>query len=180
MTRPSLIVLMYDDLGASGIHPKIFVRTLLYSTGNQGHIVQSMYLKVRRGEASQNFSVWGHGPLNNLTYGAGLRVTPGGVDHNHHFNPPKGSSFEYFSGEYVIQIFAELAGSDKHLLLAETGIVLTDELAAKLKSPRGAIFFEWGPESRSYTAHFDERPAGLAPRSAGRNLLAVYESKEPN
>lgn len=45
MTRPPLIALRYErNL------PKIWLRTMLYSTGKKGHIVESLYLKVRRGE----------------------------------------------------------------------------------------------------------------------------------
>lgn len=87
MTRPTLIVLMHDNLGAGEVLPKIFMRSLLYTTGNRGHVVQSMYLKIQHGETTQNFSIWGHGPQSELRFGAGMKVGPDGVDHNHHFNP---------------------------------------------------------------------------------------------
>ena len=157
MTRPSLIVLMHDNLGQQEILPKIFVRTLLYATGNRGHVIQSMYLKIQHGEMTQNFSVWGHGPQNNLKFGAGLKVGPDGLDHNHHFNPPKAAQFQYTAGDYLIDIFAEIAESGERVLLGRTSLRVTAEQAEQLKNPETALYFEWGPDSQSYQAHLHSR-----------------------
>lgn len=163
MTRPSLIVFMHDHLATGEVIPKIFLRTLLYSTGNRGHVIQTLYLKLQRAESSQNFSTWGHGPQNELTFGAGLRITPDGIDHNHHFNPPRGTGFEYTAGDYRISIFADLAGSTQHVLLGEVTLAISAEQANQLKSTDTELYFEWGPVSETYSSNIHKRPRLLGP-----------------
>lgn len=68
--------------GPDGGHerqPKIFVRGLLYATSTRGHIVESMFARVRRGDSSQAFPVWVCGEARNgLSRGAGLAVRADG------------------------------------------------------------------------------------------------------
>ncbi len=56
MTEPALVALLYDlPIG----EPKVFFRALLYSTGKRGQMIESMFLRVRRGEVSQTFNFLG-------------------------------------------------------------------------------------------------------------------------
>lgn len=178
MTRPTLIVLMHDNLGAGEVIPKIFMRSLLYTTGNRGHVVQSMYLKIQQGEATQNFSIWGHGPQTELRFGAGMKVGPDGVDHNHHFNPPKNAHYQYSPGEYVIETFAELADSGKRIRLSRTVVIVTPEQAEMLKSPDKSLYFEWGPDAQSYSAHVHTRQLNNRGLPELLQLLAPKEIEE--
>lgn len=58
MTRPSIICF----LGQNGNdEPKIFLRTLLYGTADQGQYVQNMFVRVHRAETIQNFNIWAYG-----------------------------------------------------------------------------------------------------------------------
>lgn len=47
MTRPTVIYFGPDG-GARGVN-KVFLRTILYSTGARGRIIEEMYLKLHRG-----------------------------------------------------------------------------------------------------------------------------------
>jgi hypothetical protein len=44
---------------------KVFLRTLLFSTSKRGQTVESLHVKLQRGESRQSFSIWvyGDGPL---------------------------------------------------------------------------------------------------------------------
>jgi len=89
LTQPKLIGFLYD---LPGQEPKVFFRAALYSTGKRGHIVEAIYVKVRRGESTQNFSFWMYGETEKLVIGSGLRVGEEGVSCNHHFVLPRGAS----------------------------------------------------------------------------------------
>src|SRR5436853_6333630 len=71
MTQPTVIFFGPDNDGEGS--PKVFLRTLLYSTAKRGHIVESMWVKLRRGESSQIFNIWVYGDTS-LTRGSGLHV----------------------------------------------------------------------------------------------------------
>lgn len=58
MTQPTTFFFGPD--GAKGL-PKVYLRTLLYSTGKRGQIVESMFVKLRRGESVQTFNIWVYG-----------------------------------------------------------------------------------------------------------------------
>lgn len=68
MSRPVLIGFLYD---LPQEEPKIFFRALLYATGKRGHIIESMYICVRRGESAQNFNFWMYGETQKLMIGSG-------------------------------------------------------------------------------------------------------------
>ena len=63
MTQPTVIYFGADGsrFGLEPRHQKIFFRTLLYSTGKRGHIVENMFITLRRGETRQNFNIWVYG-----------------------------------------------------------------------------------------------------------------------
>ena len=103
MTRPSIICF----LGKNGIdEPKIFIRTLLYSTSDQGQYIQNMFIRLHRAETIQNFNVWAYGD-NGLVRGSGLFVSKGGVSNYHHFLLPKNEQWDFVAGEYKLEVIAE-------------------------------------------------------------------------
>lgn len=75
MTQPTVIFFGSDGSGER--LPKVFFRTLLYSTAKRGHIVESMWVKLRRGESSQIFNIWVYGDAS-LARGSGLYVNENG------------------------------------------------------------------------------------------------------
>ena len=111
MTRPTMIYFGPDGSAkAQTPHQKIYLRTLLYATGKRGHIVENMFVGLRRGETRQNFNIWVYGE-NNLQRGSGLSVPENGIATNHHFMlPPDGTSFSSSVGAYVLELFVTEVG----------------------------------------------------------------------
>src|SRR5215471_15470822 len=64
MTQPTLLCLK-RELAPS--IPKIFLRTLLFTTGNKGTVIQSMFLRVHHPGGSFTFDFWGHTEGGKLT-----------------------------------------------------------------------------------------------------------------
>lgn len=80
MTRPTVIFFGPDGPPGKVGGLKIFLRTLLYSTAKRPHIVEGMYITLRRGESAQTFNVWVYGDEpDRLFRGSGLRVGEDGV-----------------------------------------------------------------------------------------------------
>jgi hypothetical protein len=63
MTQPTVIYFGPDGSRYSlePKHQKVFFRTLLYSTGKRGQIVENMFIRLQRGETRQNFNIWVYG-----------------------------------------------------------------------------------------------------------------------
>ena len=155
MTQPTLVFFGPDGNGGD---PKVFLRTLLYSTAKRGQIVENMFIKLHRHESVQTFNIWvyGDGPL---ARGSGLFVGENGVACNHHFLLPKdGTDFQWLPGEYVVEARASLVGRRRSLLLCSIRLNLTDQQAAMMRAGRFGVYFDWGPDSGSYHSHLDERP----------------------
>jgi hypothetical protein len=137
------------------------VRTLLYSTARRGHVIESMFIRLRRGQASQTFSFWGYGEQK-LYVGSGLFVGHEGVAVNHHFLLPKdGSRFEFLPGDYALDVFAVLVNGRSPLLLAQVELHVTERHAEAINNEQSALFFNWGPDSGKYHTHIDPRPPPL-------------------
>ena len=154
MTQPTLVFFGPDGVAGD---PKVFLRTLLYSTAKRGQIVENMFLKLRRHESAQTFNIWvyGDGPL---ARGSGLFVGENGVTCNHHFLLPKdGTDFQWLPGEYLVETHASLVGRRRSLLLCRIQLTLTDQQSVAMRSGRSGVFFDWGPDSASYHSHLDER-----------------------
>jgi hypothetical protein len=161
MTQPT-VVYFGPDGGPSGAdHPKVYLRTLLYSTGNRGQIVETMFLKLRRGETSQTFNIWVYGD-HDLLRGSGLYVGPEGVATNHHFLLPEdGTAFDFLPGEYDVLVYAGLTRSRRPKLLSEFRLVVTEASSAELQSGDQGLYFDWGPDSMRYHQHLRPVPRDI-------------------
>lgn len=146
MTHPMLIGFLFEE-----DQPKIFFRAMLYATGKRGHIIEALYLKVRRGDSAQTFNFWMYGETKELKIGSGLRVGEDGVSFNHHFLPPKNaSSFTFLAGEYTIDAYARILNRSSPVLLSAMKVSLSPELADALRDRTQGVLFTWGPDSRDY------------------------------
>ena len=115
MTQPTIFFFGPD--GSSG-PPKIFLRTLLFSTSKKGRILESMFVKLQRGESMQNFNIWVYGEKDTLARGSGLFVGREGIACNHHFLLPKdGTKYNFLPGEYILEVFGALLGEGRLTLL---------------------------------------------------------------
>lgn len=156
LVRPTLIAFL-DARGNDG--PKVWFRGLLYSTSRRGTVLESLFVRLRRGEAQQNFTFWVCGERGKLASGCGLYVGHEGVALDHHFVLPKdGSRFEFLPGEYVLEVFASVVNTPSPVLLSRTSLHLSAEHAKALKSPDQNVYFDWWPDSAKYNAHVVHRP----------------------
>jgi len=157
MTRPTVIFFGPDGSGEK--HKKIFIRTLLYSTSDKGQYVQNIYIKLKKGESSQNFNVWVYGDNNkSLVRGSGLFVNKNGVVFNHHFLMPKdATNYEFISGEYQLCVFVETINK-KPIQLFEQELTITKEQEKDILGQNAGIYFDWTPNTQSYISHVDIKP----------------------
>ncbi|MCX6356789.1 MAG: hypothetical protein NT045_02760, partial [Candidatus Aureabacteria bacterium] len=103
-TRPSFIAIKYDFVGKEHPQAKIFLRTLLFSTGKRGNVIENLFLRVKENNNMEEFSFWGYGDTN-LTRGSGLYIGENGVATNHHFNPLNAEKLYIFKKEkYEIEL----------------------------------------------------------------------------
>ena len=89
MTRPTVIFFGPNGPTSQGSGLKVFLRILLYSTAKRAHIVEGMFVTLRRGESVQTFNIWVYGEKHHLLRGSGLRVADDGVVCDHHFVLPR-------------------------------------------------------------------------------------------
>jgi len=155
MTQPTVIFFGPD--GDDG-PPKIFLRTLLFSTAKRGQVLENMYIKLHRGESTQTFNIWVYGDQS-IVRGSGLHVGEEGASYNHHFLLPKdGTRYEFLPGEYTIEIFASLVNRHRPSMLHKVTLTLTQEQATAIKDKHAGVYFDWGPDSMTYQSHVDEHP----------------------
>jgi len=169
ITRPKLVGFLSEEG-----QPKVFLRALLYATGKRGHIVEDLFLIVRRGEVSQLFGFWMYGERKSEMIGSGLKISEDGVAFNYYFLPPKDSGFCFLSGEYFIKIHAKILNRDKPLVLCAVKLSLSDELAVAFADPSTGVLFTWMPDSDAYRSDLHAAPSIGRSRSvsgAGRGEL---------
>jgi hypothetical protein len=160
MTQPTVIYFGPDRArpGEHSAPPKVFLRTLLFSTSKRGRVIESMHASLSRNETMQNFNVWVHGD-EKLVRGSGLFVGESGISANHHFLTPKdGSHFRFLIGRYRLQVFAKLLGDKGQSLLFNQELEITGDIAAQLERPLVGLYFDWGPDAVRYIPHIEERP----------------------
>jgi hypothetical protein len=175
MTQPTVIFLGPDSSRNPEqlSPPKVFIRTLLFSTSKRGRIIESMHARVARNESKQNFNVWVYGD-DKLVRGSGLFVGETGISTNHHFLAPNdGGEFRFGEGTYTIEVFATLLGDQNALCLWSQSLLISQEQATALRQPGTGLYFDWGPDSRRYIPHLEKRQ----PAPDVDDLLKVIKSK---
>ncbi len=156
MTQPT--VMFFGPDGRTG-PPKIFLRTLLFSTARKGHVLENMYVKLRRNESVQNFNIWVCRDKADLVRGSGLFVGNEGIACDHHFLLPKdGTDYEFLQGEYSVKVFASLMRVKNPVLLFTQKLFLSEEFAAEINNEKSGVYFDWGPDSKSYHSFLDKNP----------------------
>lgn len=171
MTQPTVIFFGPDGSGLSNDtnSPKIYLRTLIFSTGKRGHMIESMHVKLTRNETVQNFNIWVYGD-DRLQRGSGLFVGESGVTSNRHFLMPKdGQTFKFVSGAYNLQVYARRLRARKDDLLWSQELLVGDEQSKMLKNQGTGMYFDWGPDSKKYLSHIEEKP----PLPSPSDLLGI-------
>lgn len=155
LPRPAQIYFGSERTAALGraLSPKVYLRCTLFSSGKRGHIVESLYVRLRRGETAQVFNIWVFGEKE-LSRGGGLYVGEQGVVSNHHaLLPEDGTSLPWLEGEYVLEVFAALVPGSRTVRLLETRLALGAAEVVALKEGTAGVFFDWSPEARTYQRH---------------------------
>ena len=148
MTQPVQIAFLYE-----AEKPKIFLRTLLYTTGKRGYVIEGLYLKVKHAGSTEMFGFWAYGERNALMVAGGLRVTEEGVAYNHHFLQI--NEHTYFpGGSYEIAVYARIVNRRTAKPLATIKVALSEEEATRLHLDRG-VLFTWNPDTKIYHPSFD-------------------------
>jgi hypothetical protein len=160
MTKPTVVFFGYDTVPR--LTPKVFLRTLLYSTSARGQVVEAMHVNLCHSSSDQVFGFWGYGETNKLTAGSGLFVGQTGVSFNHHFVLSAYlEDYTFLEGKYVIQVFARVVGKKKPIKLEEISLVLSKIEAGALAGKLG-ILFELRWDTGKYVGHAREyRVSGL-------------------
>lgn len=157
MTKPTIFFFGWDDL-----RPKIFLRTLLFSTSTSGRILENMYLLVRSPRGESVFSFWGHtkADSNSLDRGSGLFVGKNGFLANHHFNPDPSADLKepYPVGEYEVEVIARQFGETTDRKLGRYVLQLNQEMATSLKEKKNGVLWTLNPRDQTYFAEFSHAP----------------------
>lgn len=160
MTQPT-VIFFGPDSGRSHESPlpKVFLRSLLFTTSKRGRVIESMYVALSRNESRQNFNIWVYGN-EKLARGSGLFVGETGVEANHHFLITRDANhFRFAEGRYRMDVFAKLLGDKDQILLFSQTLEISPENAAILEKPDAGLYFDWGPDSSRYLPYVDRRPA---------------------
>jgi len=167
MTRPAVVFFGPD--GNEGGISKVFLRTLLYSTGKRGIVLEHLFIRLRRGETQQNFNIWVYGEKD-LARGSGLFVGQEGIATNHHFlTPTDVRGFDFAAGDYKLEVFGKVVGKDATLLLSSIRLSIDAHEAEQLRRPHHGIYFDWGPDAGRYQKKIEDR------RSKALDRLKLFE-----
>lgn len=176
MTQPTVVSFSTVRGG-----PQIHLRSLLFSTAKRGNVVESVYLRLRRGESEQTFNVWVYGEKPDaLARGSGLFVGETGVVFNHYFMLPKdGTPFAFLPGEYTLEVWATVL-NELPVRVLQQRLTVSPEHSKLAQTGAAPVLFDWGPESNAYHAHVDTGRAELGARTsatpeAGQVLLVDLE-----
>lgn len=158
MTQPTLICLKREGRVAM---PKVFLRTLLFTTASKGRVVENMYVRLHAPIGTFLFNFWGHTDAGKLTLGSGLFVGQQGVVCDHHFDPPHNPGlFLFQDGEYRMEVYAATVGRKLPWKLMDVTFRLNTEQAAELiQILDRELFLYWNSETRTYDVRV-ERPSG--------------------
>lgn len=156
-TRPSFVAIKYDFVEKTEAQAKVFFRSLLYSTGKRGVMVEQLVLHVVEGTRHAEFSFWGYGDQK-LTRGSGLFVPETGVATNHHFNPTDSENlFRFSGGSYSIELLANLVGHRRQVSLWKIELEVPREIFDTSIAVNKAIFYNWSPQTQSYVMSVEDR-----------------------
>ncbi|HEX9940174.1 MAG TPA: hypothetical protein VGB15_23775 [Longimicrobium sp.] len=167
MTRPRLIYFGWENT-PRGRSPKIFLRSLIFSEGKRGHVIQSMYLRVRRENTGALFTAWAYGERNDLVPGSGLFINQEGVTYNHHFlsaSEQRVEDFGFTPGKYTVEIHADVLGKKRHIKLGEIQVTLPNECSAEMYRRSAGVLFDWDPDCKDYLPEVspEHDPVSLSP-----------------
>jgi hypothetical protein len=162
MTQPTLLCLRREK--PYGV-PKLFLRTLMYSTASKGLVVESMFLRIKNSYGTYVFDFWGHTESGKLTLGSGVFASSTGSAADHHFSPRQDANrFVFTSGEYRVEVFAAVVGQAEPRRLKEVTFTVDVSQSAELTQIHDTeLFLFWNAERRGYEGQSHRGPGIPAP-----------------
>jgi hypothetical protein len=147
MTAPSMVVFAYDRRGSTDEYDaKVMVRSLLFSTGERGRVIEAMFAYVRCGAVEHIFPVWGYDADNKLVRGGGLFIGKTGVAAWHHFVAAgEGRGFCFGHGPYQIDVCARIHGLRSPVTLWSAVLSLPEEVTPTRHDGREQVWFDRNP-----------------------------------
>ncbi len=159
MTIPSMIVFSYDERGSRvGYDPKVMVRCLMFSTGERGCVIETLFARVRHGVSKQLFPIWGMDADNKLVRGGGLFVGKSGVVAWHHFVVSGDRvDFRFKPGTYELDVFARVHGSGRPVKLWSTVLSLPESCTPNQHDGREQVWFDQEVQSGEFCPRLESR-----------------------
>jgi hypothetical protein len=156
-THPSFISFSYDFSAGRQPWAKIFLRTLLFSTGKRGQVVETLFLRVHEGSRVAEFSFWGYGDKD-LIRGSGLFIPESGLATNHHFNPINHEPlFLFSSGTYTLELVAKIVGQSSLTSLCRIELEVKGSPFGSTIARDAAVYFNWSAEQNRYVISNEKR-----------------------
>jgi hypothetical protein len=160
MTKPTIFFFGFDHVDRP--IPKIYVRTLLFSTASNGRVLENMYLLVKSPIGESIYSFWGHtnSDAKNLTRGSGLYIPKNGFLADHHFNPDPSQDVTnpFPVGSYEIEVIARQYADSTNRKLGKFELQLDQKMSASLNKENNGVMWSLNPIDQSY--HAELRKAG--------------------
>jgi hypothetical protein len=156
-THPSFVAFRYDFVDKAVPQAKIFLRTLLFSTGKRGLVIECLFLRVSEGGRCEEFSFWGYGDKD-LVRGSGIFVPETGVVTNHHFNPLHTENlFRFSHGTYRLELVAKLVKRKRLVSLWDIALDIPAGAYDTSIARETSVFFNWSPEEQRYIGSIEKR-----------------------
>lgn len=172
MTQPTMLFFGRDQ---GSQFPKLFLRTLLFSTSARGQIIENMYIRLHAPTGGPHkFDFWAYSDKDKISRGSGLFVSQSGVVCDNHFmlrssvpiviNGLPVPEVLFWSGEYTLEVFAKVLGKLNPDRLMQLQFTINGQQAAEMVQLSDAgIFFDLDAETRIYVGHLE--------RAASQSLL---------
>lgn len=159
LTQPTIFFFGWDRQGDHHM-PKIMFRSALFSSGNKGRILESMYVLVKTVDGQFEFPFWGYDDGKGMVRGSGLFVGPTGHVAYHHFNPLNDEhNFAYSGTNYDIEVWAKVFSQNGNILLGKYQFCLEDSnLATELAHGESGVLWSWSPQEQKYYPESWKRP----------------------
>lgn len=129
-----------------------------------GQVLESMHVKLQRGESRLNFSIWvyGDGPL---ARGSGLHIGRVGIACNHHYLlPDDGADLRLLAGKYTLRVSAKRVTDAEPRQLTTITLSMSESNAKEVETENAGIYFDWGPDHQAYHPLIEiKKPRPLPP-----------------
>ena len=150
LSQPTIIFFGWDDVGKAA--PKIMIRSALFSTGNRGHVVENLHVKLHNKQGEWDFPYWGYDDGKGMVKGSGLFIGVSGQSAYHHFNPiHEYDDFFYEIGANKIEVWAQNYGDLRQKLLGTYQVDLNDkDMHSALAHHEAGVTWDWSPTDGVY------------------------------